>query len=737
MPILWFCFILIGAGLVVPASAAEPANLALGRPVKFAPAPNYQVTAAGGTDAADLTDGKVSARKDQRIWGDKTAVGYSYPGLVQMQIDLGKPVDVGEVAIRLLGGSAGAGTSFPTLVDLVASDDGVHYHRVAGYSRWNAGDPEKYGVPAEAGASWVHKLRFTNVNIRARYVGIAFYGTAYCASDEIYVYAGDQRARYAPVASLPADDFTMAGPRVYFHKPVLMLPTNMNAPTPVGMIVPAGFKLPVTVDIDLPPGVRFAGGNIGGRPVADAKGARLRDGFTRYEIPCKAASAKDWSRVYFRFDAPEGRSAAIRYRLRWKGSTNAWMKQPVCAIKIGSAPQPRRIMAGLCWWRLGLTREWPDALEDFRRLGFNTLPVFGHESAGSTTDTATIGRFRAAGFKVLNIDSTLHVMRGAAGKRADELACQVADKNRCEVCPSYRGELYHAEVARVADECACVKADYFSADIEIWTGPGLKLCEQCARCQADYKASGAKSWAEWQLAKGEEMWRDIADAIRRRAGEMGVNPPEIGVYDFRPGINYQNFWPYDRLYPAFLGNSQVSTYSPLYPYNITFVGDEARQDRRRLPRTDVMPWICPGDAGMFPGEMFTWALLECYANGSRGVHFWSGRVWDAETLDAHARALRMIAPVENVIMDGDLATSITCRPAMRVSGMRKGNEMFLLITDSYEPYSGPVIVTLPGAVKADVIDLDTGQPAAKLDGQKEFALEFKNQRARAVHVKPI
>jgi hypothetical protein len=76
-----------------------------------------------------------------------------------------------------------------------------------------------------------------------------------------------------------------------------------------------------------------------------------------------------------------------------------------------------------------------------------------------------------------------------------------------------------------------------------------------------------------------------------------------------------------------------------------------REDRRLLKKTAVMPWLTPGDAGVFPGWAFRDSLLECFANGSRGLLFWSRRVWDTETLAAYAAAVRIVAPIEDVIGD--------------------------------------------------------------------------------------
>jgi len=272
----------------------------------------------------------------------------------------------------------------------------------------------------------------------------------------------------------------------------------------------------------------------------------------------------------------------------------------------------------------------------------------------------------------------------------------------------------------------------------LWSWRGPVDARRCVRCQAHFKNSGAKDWEAWQLDRGEEMWRDVARMVRRAYAQADLPAPELGVYDWRPGHNYQNTWPFDRLYPRWLDNSQVSTYTPLEPWHLTLIGDEARADRRRLPRSDVLPWLTPGDAGTFPGEMFQWAVLECFANGARGVHFWSGRVWDTETLAAYAEAIRTVGPVEDLIVEGELAEGVHTQPDLRVSGMRRGRAGFLLLAHYAEPLTATVSVHLPDPfVRGRVVDLKTGHVVTKLSTEsKDFSVRFENERAKALWIQP-
>jgi hypothetical protein len=304
------------------------------------------------------------------------------------------------------------------------------------------------------------------------------------------------------------------------------------------------------------------------------------------------------------------------------------------------------------------------------------------------------------------------------------------------MCPTYRGGHYREELGRVATAVELLKPSILTCDIELWGWRGPMDAPNCTRCRADKEASGIESWKAWQLAKGEEMWKDLHAAVQKAVAASGGPPCEMGVYDFRPGKVYQFFWPFDRLYPDYLQSGQVSTYTPLDPYHVGLVGDEVREDRAGLPRGDQLPWISPGDAGTFPGEWFTYVLWECFCNGSRGVNFWSSRVWDAELLASYARAIRAVAPVEDIIMDG--------KPFLpqvdgggRVSAMGLGDEVVLLVADYHGDTSGEVAVRIDLKKPSRVTDLDTQDVLTQLDGGAQvLRVPLRNARARILHIAP-
>ncbi|MGD9497285.1 MAG: hypothetical protein AB7Y46_13380 [Armatimonadota bacterium] len=716
-------------------------NIALEKPVTYAPDPNYGLTSAGGTDPTDLTDGVLSDHPRGHLWFQSKCVGWSYGGLGSLMLDLGQIEPIREVAMRIQGGSPQAGICTPVWMEVVVSDDGESWRRVGEYSTFRAGDDQRFGVPAYEGVAWVHRFRFTDLATRGRYVGISLYGAGLTVADEMYVFRGDHDPDAVSLTALPETDFSVTRPHMALHKPYLCFTTNVTTPNPVGLLAPTGHQAePVTIILDLPPGTRLVAGDGFGRgeeqaPLAEIAPEQTDDGWTRYQFAATAGeNTKTWGRLFIGGDWADGQEGELRYATVYAdGTQTPLVSVPLRAIEVPATPQPQRLLVGLSWYSLGALMSWPNAIDDYRALGLNTVNTMVHWMRDVEANQELWDfweQCRDAGFKLQNIDSTFHQMPDQP-----ETRCQLADgTTSSRRCPSYRGQYYQAEIERVARQCALARPHALFADIEIWNWQGPVDAEKCTRCQADFARSGLESWEEWKLAKGFEMWRDVVEAVRAAVSDAGGPEMEFGVYDWRAGQVYQFTWPFDRLYPEYLQSSQPSTYTPLYPYHIAMVGDEARRDRQRLPRADVILWLTPGDAGTFSGERFRYALLECFANGARGMQFWSGRVWDAELLAAYARVIRNLAPVEDVLADGELLEGAQVQGAGRISGVVAGGEMVILVADYLGETEGTVTVTLPVAGAMTATDLDTGE-TLQVAADGTLAVPLGGEMARLLHVR--
>jgi hypothetical protein len=166
------------------------------------------------------------------------------------------------------------------------------------------------------------------------------------------------------------------------------------------------------------------------------------------------------------------------------------------------------------------------------------------------------------------------------------------------------------------------------------------------------------------------------------------------------------------------------------------IGNECREDRSNLPRADVIPWITPGNAGTFSGERFRYALLECFANGARGVNFWNDRLWDADLMAAYARVIRNVTPVENIIISGRLLEDAEIESPGRISGVVNGDEMLVLVADYLRAGPTELDIILPIKNRCIVTDLDTREKVGEISADERLTIPLHLERARLLHVKP-
>lgn len=735
--------LMICPGSVVLADQVPPMenrdNLALGKKVIYSPEPNNPLTKQGLSDAMDLTDGKISDRADHKLWYESSAVGWEYMGRVNLAVDLGKNCDIEEIAIRLQNGSMpSGGLHFPGWVEAFLSDDGEHYVKVAEFTRWNTGEFQRFGIAQKRGHSYVDCLRFKNVNSRGRYVGLRIYGNDTMVSDELYVFGKPAEGRLTAKPGR-ASGFTVTHPQIYFHKPYLELATNISLPVPIGADMPSTAGSALWLKIELPDGVEIVGGEVGGEKAASGR--------TTFTLSTQnARTDKVYGRLYMKAGRwKEGAQGELRYSFGNGQWDSGWVNLPIRAVEVPAAPRLKRIMTSMGWWMSAKegAAHWPDELKAFETLGLNTFNVFGAWMPENRKDPQwlLLDEARKQGFFISNLDSPIHPIVNDH-RDAKEIYDQFEDGTvGGHLCVSYRGKYYKEEIARFAKMMASIKPDFSSQDIEVWNWAGPTENVKCTRCQADYAASGSGSWAKWQQSKGTEMIQDLITAARQAVRESGGNPDfSTGCYAFRPGEVYQQVFDFSALYPNVLQNSEVSTYTSLEPADVELVGDETGRDRSRLPRSDVMPWNTPGDGGVFPGEAFQWSLLENYCNGAKGVWFWSWRVWDSEDLIAYNRVIRAIAPVEDVIVNGEpVGADAAVVGAGRVRGMKHGDHMVLLVTDYFLQAGGRVKLEMTLAGESRVHDLMSGRivtdqlPA----GRQTMEILLNGERARLLQIVPV
>ncbi len=753
----------VSANTLAPAEART--NLALGKEVFFAPRPNYAPTAKGKTDATDLTDGKISTKvqvwdgvdltdgetsSSGQMWTDPLAVGWSYAGRVNFAVDLGKQCEIDEISIRFA--QQWLNFNVTGWIEALVSDDGVHYTKVAQRSRWT--DKDFYqgadSVTNNANAT-AYLWKFSNLkNVRGRYIGLRVSTNKLLVADEFSVFGKETNTTANPSPAAQSG-FSVTQPQPYFHKPVLLIPTNITAPQSMGIVTGAleTMKGNLEVELDLPAGL------VLDAPSQGITQKSLSDGGTRYLFNRTNPSAdRAFARLYLRApNSPDHQEGNIRWRYRFGDWNSGELTIPYRTVTVPTTPTPRRLdtIAFGCW-KISDTAAWPDALKTFKHVGLNALSLYATSGSPAwmpqdrnAPEWKLLDDARSQGFKVFGIDPTFMVMKRAGDKATGkEITCQYADgTNSKYVCPSYRGKFYKAEIERYAKQIAAAKPDFTMQDIELWGSGygGTKLVEKCSRCATDFKTSGLKSWEEWWQAKGSQMWKDALTAARQELKAQGANSNFLTAgYHFEVGKAYHNAFNFDRLYPEDIQLANPRHYASYYPRDLLFIAEMVRENRKHLPRSDVWQLLSPGDAGPIPGDAFTWSILESYCNGARGVLFWSQRHWDAEYVIAYSNAIRAITPVEDIIMDGELIgdTAQVTTPG-HISGMHHNNKMVLLVSDYQSAGNGTLELKLQLKTASQIRDLQSGKivenslPA----GLQTIRVPLNGAAARLLEVTPI
>ncbi len=163
------------------APPSRPVNLALGKPYRLDPRPDYSYCTDPG-DRIQLTDGIHSKGY---FWTRKETVGWVRAGTVRVTIDLGKVEPIGGVSFRTAFGTAGVHP--PEAIFVFAGEDGKTFRFLGDLvSSSNA-----RGGPPPPTPYRVHTYESMKIRGRGRYVALAVVPRgSFVFCDEIEVYRG-------------------------------------------------------------------------------------------------------------------------------------------------------------------------------------------------------------------------------------------------------------------------------------------------------------------------------------------------------------------------------------------------------------------------------------------------------------------------------------------------------------------------------------------------------------------
>jgi len=695
--------------------STQGTNLALGKKAEFSQSPEYRLTVKGGTDAADLTDGELSSRKNDTIWFDSKAVGWNGATAgINILIDLGKEQPVERVVIRCLGGKSQNTLICPKRFDVFVSKDGKNFYQTASMQKLMPGekaqsDFKKYFYLDEVGAAWVYPFQL-GVKADARYVGVTITG------DSDFVFADEMAVMEATPAGRKSTEFNQAykgTPEDFLTKGIIVKPRinklviSANVATPNSLMIrdmrdSAAAKKPAQLVMELPAGITLESP----RP-ASLKNITVNGmNYTRITLPLPVMRKRAQTEMlFFKAESQPAPGADAIFYLLCDGEPSVKQVTTVEVIAIPEVkPALKRLHVSLAWMTESSAREWPGFFDVWGKLGFNAVACFPRnwnaESAAEWQkflDTA-----RGKGFAIVMNESPFHVM-AKDHKSGEELFSQIEAKKNSNLCPSYRGKLYAAEMERVAENVKKTRPDYVFWDIECWYNGAMEAA-QCSRCKAEQQASG-KPMDEFLKDKGTGSFKDLYQAVQK--GSSGNKMPAVASYNHHAEkLLHQLIVDFNQIYPQYVNDAQPSLY---VAGRAEDVHNSIRANYKLLKTRKIIPWLTAGTYGEFEPYKLEQMILEALLNGACGITYYCYADFDTP-LDFyyHAKALAEIAPYEDLIMDGEVLEPTGSNKQLTYSGIRKGGEMLLLI-GNYQNTPGSTTYSAPFATVTQIKDLRSGK----------------------------
>jgi general stress protein YciG len=506
----------------------------------------------------------------------------------------------------------------------------------------------------------------------------------------------------------------------------------------------------------LPPGIRFLklrphGGGKNPPTVTQLPGGPHAPGGTHLELQ----TGRGESNLLVESDLEPGERATGYVSYEWNGGYQLPRQVVFEGVELPHITAPRRIVtaldaygaAYLNWEGVqpGLSGQQA-MVRDLQRMGFNRLQLWG----GDARPYAQLGIEAGASYGgSFAVDLEKYPDSGAVtlgGQRTSKV-----------MCPSYRGPGFRENewVERLRETAAFTSSVNLDDEVYLMSGVGPDICF-CDRCVQRWDAwveqqqpslagitpqeffrrahkypQHFEAWVRFRCELVAERFGILREVFHAAVEESGVKTtaePELGAFT-------------DEVMLAGLSSGEALSkgldfISPM----IYLEGDGVRQQVARLaPVTGGKLIVClaPGYDISPPGDARS-QVLETVMGGARGFVAWNldiGPITTGQLADM-SEAIKMFAPVEDIILDGRLETGyVADRDSTNLLARTRGGESVLLVSD-YSPGARQVTVTVPGQASQDVVDLFTDEVTARLNAtDRTFVVRLQRDfQARLYHL---
>lgn len=502
------------------------------------------------------------------------------------------------------------------------------------------------------------------------------------------------------------------------------------------LIVPNWFKLSApggrTRDLhavyflDVPTGVELVGIGThdkiaGGKNNPSFKYKKIEsvthDGvrYTRFMIDSlKIHKATDvFGPLYLKSSLPDGTELSLYFSSLWDEGKQKNKEVRLLVRSFPTPGSPTKISTCIGSMRAMDGVSWPDFLDTYGKLGFNTVPVHGlYDKHMGKTLKQFAEQVHGKGYYVLYADAPFHSLK----KKKETNSIHINSDGRNDVCPSYRGSLYKKELLRVARFSEMIDPDYIIWDIECFSEGAIAgrtgLCERCN----EYIRRSDNYPADAMTDLGTEIVRELHTATHIK----GKFAPLTGLYHTKPGFVYHDTFNFNKLY-----RNGADFCMPVYydSKKRKWMGAQLRNIRSEMNKGNIYPFLHTGTLREYPSAWVYDGVLESFGSGCRGITWYAFRNMEGSDLFYFSKAMESVNPVEDIVYDGEpLAEVASHNQAVTATAIRKGNDyVFLLSNYRSNLFSGSVTVAFRQPVAGQVWDL----ARKKTGGQvRENTVEF-------------
>lgn len=588
---------------------------------------------------------------------------------------------------------------------------------MAELAKLNPGEKERSGEPGvfflpEDGVAYIYPLSLDNLKVKARYVGVRMHADkGFLFSDEVAILRGDFAIDGISYREEEKAPFIMRGTGLGPKDGVLAIPANIAAPQRLWLTEardPEDQKDPLTFVAEVPAEV-----SVRNHPrVTTVVTEFAKDGRPYKKIAMKNLRLKNFGatdEMFFTVSDPEKiKGTTATFYAESDGYEAHRTEVPIRVIEIPKAPKFKRSHISLAWIAVSQARQWPDFFKAWEHLGFGSVSTFPRYWKGRVTpeQQAFLDEARRRGLGVIYNESPFSVMEKEWAKREPAIFSQVTGKPVHHLCPSYRGSAYQAEIKRVGDCFEMVKPDTVLYDIECWyEGARDAISGKCRRCVKAHAASG-KEMEDWLSDLGAEMIRDLNRETSKRADKLGLPRPHVSIYNIQAARPvYHHVLDFRKLYPELIQSSDPSLY---VKGMAELVHASVRGNYDVMRSRSILPYLSTGTYGEHEPAKVEPMILESFLNGAMGITYYAYHDFDTP-LDFfyHAKALKELAPYDDLLAEGKPVKLKSDNPQMFVSAYRNGNEMLLLVGNYHHTPKTKIKVELPYSQLEKALDVRT------------------------------